>query len=112
MCLFKTLIGGWATTHRMHEPIKLNCIFGCRHEPDDIHHYVLCAPLWQIVGEVLSERSPFPLADRLCLDNSSSCAVHWHSNAIIMPRICSLVILLSLMYRTLGGFREQHLKVD
>lgn len=75
MCLFRTLIGGWTTSHRMHEPIKHDCLFGCRGEPDDIRHYLLCAPLWMVVGETIGEQSPYLLADRICYDKVSPFSV-------------------------------------
>jgi hypothetical protein len=75
MCLFKTFIGGWTTTYRMHEPTKFKCIFGCTDMLDDIRHYITCAPLWHIVGEVLEETPPLALSDRLCLTNCSPFAI-------------------------------------
>ena len=67
MCVFKCLTGGWTTSHRMHEPDRLGCIFGCREQHDEIGHYFLCSPLWQIAGEALGVQAPLDLTSRLCL---------------------------------------------
>ena len=68
-CVFKSLIGGWTTSARMHEHDRLACIFGCRDQPDEIRHYFTCSPLWQIAGEALHVEAPLHLAQRLCIDN-------------------------------------------
>ncbi len=67
MCVFKCIIGGWTTSHRMHEPVKHSCLLGCAHANDDIRHYLLCSPLWQIAGQALGAEPPLDLAARLCL---------------------------------------------
>ena len=71
MCAFKTLIGGWTTSHRMHEPVLLPCVFGCSGECDIIGHYLLCSPLWQICSQVLSIEAPLGLGERICVVNPS-----------------------------------------
>ena len=71
MCLFKTFIGGWTTSVRMHEPTTLGCLFGCKGEPDDLKHYLSCAPLWQITAELVGTQPPLNLAERLCIVNPS-----------------------------------------
>ncbi len=53
MCVWKTLMGAWTTSWPMHEFHKHGCLFGCRGEVDDIRHYIVCAPLWYLTGEVL-----------------------------------------------------------
>ena len=55
----------------MHEPVQMMCIFGCRGYRDEIRHYVQCAPLWLIVAEVMSQQSPFDLAERICMKDPS-----------------------------------------
>ena len=67
-CVFKSLIGGWTTSARMHEQIRLTCIFGCREQPDEINHYFVCSPLWQIASQSLQVEAPLDLAQRLCID--------------------------------------------
>ncbi len=67
-CVFKSLIGGWTTSVRMHEHERLSCIFGCREQPDEINHYFLCSPLWQIAGQSLQVQAPLCLAQRLCIE--------------------------------------------
>ena len=51
MSVFKTYIGGWTTTHRMNEPVKLSCFFGCQEAQDEMLHYIWCTPLWLLVAE-------------------------------------------------------------
>ena len=67
-CVFKSLIGGWTTSALMHEQIRLTCIFGCREQPDEINHYFVCSPLWQIASQSLQVEAPLDLAQRLCID--------------------------------------------
>ena len=69
ICVFKTIIGGWTTSHRMHEPSLLPCIFGCQGETDTINHYLLCAPLWLICSESLGIESQWNLLSRICVCN-------------------------------------------
>ena len=46
--IWKTWVNAWATTHRMHEPVLLQCIFGCE-APDALEHYLVCNPLWTVL---------------------------------------------------------------
>ena len=71
MCLFKTWLGGWTTSVRMNESVKMNCLFGCTDARDELRHYVECSPLWQIAGEIMQVQSPLDLRERLCLLNPS-----------------------------------------
>ena len=71
MCTFKTLIGGWTTSHRMHEPIHLPCIFGCRGEQDTQLHYLQCFPLWHIATTVLGIEAPWSISSRLGVTDPS-----------------------------------------
>ena len=73
VALFKTLIGGWTTTHRMHEDRILGCIFGCQGEVDTICHYVQCAPLWLIVCSTLGHSAPLSISERICIDKCTPC---------------------------------------
>ncbi len=68
-CVFKTLIGGWTTSHRMHEPNKLPCIFGCYGEQDLLSHYVLCFPLWRICSTTMGIQIPWSLGGRIGVMN-------------------------------------------
>ena len=52
MAWFKTVTNAWCTSSRLHEPVILNCIFGCRNEIDRISHYLECHVLWAILAEV------------------------------------------------------------
>ena len=67
MCLFKTYIGAWTTSSRMHEPILRNCLLGCNDCQDNIGHYMQCSPLWQIACEALGVTDPFNYNERLCI---------------------------------------------
>ena len=66
-CVFKSLVGGWTTSCSMHEQMLLPCIFGCTGGRDEVNHYFLCSPLWQIASEALQIEAPLDLATRLCL---------------------------------------------
>ena len=84
-CTFRTLIGGWATSHRMHEQTTLPCIFGCQGETDAILHYLLCSPLWLICSESLGVESQWNLMSRICVCNP-------------LPESAQLLSLVFLVY--------------
>ena len=44
--VFKTWLNGWATSYRMHEECPLNCLLGCRGEPDSLSQYAQCPHLY------------------------------------------------------------------
>ena len=69
MCVLKTWIGGWTTSRRMPEEVKMDCLFGCADQPDSLVHYLHCAPLWLLAGEALGVVSPFNITERLCILN-------------------------------------------
>ena len=69
MCIFKTFIGGWTTSIRMHEPIKRSCIFGCHSEWDDLFHYLECPALWGISCDALGIEVPLNFSRRLGVVN-------------------------------------------
>ena len=72
MCLFKTWIGGWTTSHRMqHEQLRLSCIFGCKDTRDTQQHYLVCPQLWHICGERLKVSPPVSILSRLCITDPS-----------------------------------------
>ena len=71
VALFKTFIGGWTTTHRMGEQAKLDCLFGCKAEQDNLKHYLFCSPLWQITSEALGFSPPLSIEMRLCMSECS-----------------------------------------
>ena len=48
MCLFKTYIGAWTTSSRMHEAVVRKCLLGCTDCQDNMNHCMQCSPLWQI----------------------------------------------------------------
>ena len=39
----------------MHEPVKLQCIFGCRDAKDKLDHYLVCNCLWSSIDEVFEK---------------------------------------------------------
>jgi len=94
MCLFKTWVGGWTTSIRMHEEKRLNCIFGCTDEPDSLDHYLRCAPLWHIVAEASGLTPPFLVEERVGLKDPSelsllclSFAFHgYHYSKSLLPQ--------------------------
>jgi len=49
MGVIKTWANAWVTSHRMHEPLLLPCIFGCPECRDELDHYLCCDPLWTAV---------------------------------------------------------------
>ena len=71
MCLFKTWVGGWTTSVRTHEPVCMQCLFGCIDAKDDLRHYIECAPLWHLAGEALKVQPPLDLRERLGILNPS-----------------------------------------
>ena len=56
MCVLKTWLNAWTTSHRMHEPFIRRCIFGCPDSVDNLAHYVVCDVLWTSVGEATGVR--------------------------------------------------------
>ena len=67
MCLFKTWVGAWTTSFRMHEPVKLTCLFGREDADDTLDHYLTCAPLWHTCGACLGVSPPLHVAERICI---------------------------------------------
>ena len=100
MCVFETLIGGWTTSWRMHERDKLPCIFGCNGESDDIRHYLLCSPLWQIAGESLGTEPPLDLGSRLCACDPNP------EKARLLALVFQLYHHTKARTKELGGFRN------
>ena len=65
----KTVIGGWTTSFRMHEPHKLPCFFGCCDENDCMLHYLCCPVLWQIVCSHVDGEDSILTGERVCFQN-------------------------------------------
>lgn len=65
VCWLKTICNGWATTYRMHEPTKLDCVFGCADARDQLQHYLLCPNMWSIVDDVFQATLPPSLLERI-----------------------------------------------
>ena len=40
--IFKTWANAWTTSSRMHEHVRLSCVFGCRGASDELSHYLAC----------------------------------------------------------------------
>ena len=51
--IFKTLIGAWTTSFRMHKQINSSCCFGCN-ENDEVCHYLQCPRLFDTIKNVTS----------------------------------------------------------
>ena len=81
----------------MHEPICLSCIFGCRNEPDEINHYFLCSPLWQIASQSLQVQAPLDLAQRLCIEKPTP------DTARMLALVFSLYHFTKTRAKELGG---------
>ena len=45
----KTIANGWCTSGRMHEDVRLPCIFGCESATDEFAHYLTCGILWNML---------------------------------------------------------------
>ena len=60
MLVIKTWCAGWTTSHRMPE-VKLDCLFGCQGEKDNIAHYLRCPCLWKILDKILPNVSRLPM---------------------------------------------------
>ena len=71
MVWFKTVCGAWTTSHRLHEDLQLQCLFGCQDCKDTICHYLYCLVIWQIAREVCPNEDSSALAYRLGLDSPS-----------------------------------------
>ena len=40
--VIKTWANAWTTSSRMHEHVRLPCVFGCQRASDDLSHYLVC----------------------------------------------------------------------
>ena len=58
--IFKTLIGAWTTTCRMHEQVKATCCYGCQAN-DEIGHYLQCPRLLVVIKNVTSQPVAKPM---------------------------------------------------
>ncbi len=65
MCILKTWLNAWTTSHRMHEQIRLKCIFGCPKSLDILDHYVCCGRLWRAVSYATRHIPPESIPMRL-----------------------------------------------
>ena len=84
MCLFKTYVGAWTTSSRMHETVVRTCLLGCSECQDNINHYMQCSPLWQIASNALGVSDPFNMSMRLCLVSPTA------GNAQLLAMVYSL----------------------
>ena len=62
---FKTATNAWCTSSRMHEPVRLDCVFGCRHDKDKLDHYLRCPILWSLITKVFGCLLPSQVCARL-----------------------------------------------
>ncbi len=82
----------------MHEAETLLCLFGCAGEKDEIHHYLLCSPLWQIAAEVMKVEFPLDLGSRLCVVDPSP------ERAQLLALVFQLYHHVKTRTKELGGF--------
>ena len=63
MRVLKTWVNSWATSHRMHDPIRLPCLLGCQDGADSMAHYVQCPFLYYLLVKLRPDSlpSPFPV---------------------------------------------------
>ena len=40
--IIKTWANAWTTSSRMHEHVRLSCVFGCQRASDELSHYLVC----------------------------------------------------------------------
>ena len=71
ICWLKSVVGGWTTSHRMHDPKVQNCIFGCVDAKDSVFHYFQCPILWLLANEVCGFEYSLLISERLCLESPS-----------------------------------------
>ena len=90
MCWLKTIANGWTTTHRMHEPIKWSCIFGCTDGLDELSHYLSCPILLSVVRHCFSTPFGPTILHRLCIRSPS-------------PQAAIMITTCFNIYHTLKG---------
>ena len=66
MAWLKTITNAWCTSSRMHESVRLPCIFGCKDSADRLDHYVGCRILWSIIHEAFGGDFTPCHVSRLC----------------------------------------------
>jgi hypothetical protein len=72
----KTVTNAWCTSTRMHEPVHLKCIFGCKDAKDCISHYLECLILWSIINEAFQGFvHPLPTGKLNYLEPSSNSVI-------------------------------------
>jgi len=69
VCALKTWLGGWTTSHRMHEEVVLACLFGCPAK-DEWVHYACCPALRRITAPAVGLPRAPSLIDYLALGPS------------------------------------------
>ena len=67
----RTIGNGWCSSYRMHEPVKLPCIFGCVGERDLLPHYLNCPILLGLTSEELLCTFGPSILHRLCIRDPS-----------------------------------------
>ena len=63
MAVVKSWANAWTTSSRMHDELRLPCIFGCEGCMDSLDHYLYCDPLWSAVISCSFRRTELLLAD-------------------------------------------------
>jgi len=49
MTVIKTILNSWVTSHKFHEAMLIDCIFGCEGCKDTLTHYLSCDPFWTLL---------------------------------------------------------------
>ena len=76
MSVVRTLCNGWCTTHRMHDPERLGCVFGCPKASDTLAHYLQCDVLWALVSRALGHHLPVNAFGRVGVMRCSKGILH------------------------------------
>ena len=53
--ILRSWANGWTTSHRMHEHLKQECLFGCADANDDLAHYLCCRRVWRALRSALRQ---------------------------------------------------------
>ena len=56
--LFKTWVNSWSTSYRFDETPKLQCLFGCQDQKDELKHYLVCPILFALQVQMFDSSPP------------------------------------------------------
>ena len=75
MISINTISNSWIASERLHEPVRLPCVFGCQGCKDHLIHYLQCEPFWTLIISALNMHQSWlscPPASKLCIANINS----------------------------------------